>query len=99
MKNTALTAIIPKPLRNKYLLTLVVFLVWMLFLDKHNFMLQYNLASTCSNYEHEIVEYKEQIIQLKTDLKDLDKDQEKYAREKYYMKKPNEEVFIFKQRN
>lgn len=90
-----LQSYLPFAKHNKYILTLVVFLVWMTFADKHSFMTQYQLISTCSRSEQKVAEYKESIVQVKADIKDLQQNKEKYAREKYFMKKKDEDVYIF----
>lgn len=82
---------------NFYLVTGVSFLVWMLFFDSNDFYSQYQLRKKVKALEEEKIYYKDQIEEVETDrealLKDADK-LEKLAREKYYMKKDNEDVFV-----
>ncbi len=86
---------IPAPLRNKYVLTLCLFVVWMLIFDKHDVMTQWSLGSTYYGLIEEKENYREKIKQTREDKININKDIEKYAREKYYMKRKNEDVFIF----
>jgi cell division protein FtsB len=52
------------------------------------------LNRTINRLEKEKIELKKNIENAKSDRKDLENNQEKYAREKYYMHRENEEVFI-----
>jgi len=83
--------------KNKYVLTLLVFLTWMLFFDNHNIISQKRLTNELKNYQR-IREYyldeirKDSIAtqELMTNTKNL----EKFAREKYLMKKENEDIYL-----
>lgn len=75
----------------------MAFLVWMVFFDQESFIEQFKLSRTLNNlgtqknyYEDEIEKTRGAINVLENDTAHL----EKYAREKYYMKKDNEEVFV-----
>ncbi len=88
---------IRKILLNKYFYTGLAFLVWMSFFDQDNFIEQYRLSQTLKDlrskkeyYLREIAKNKQKIKLLETDSAYL----EKFAREKYYMKKDNEEIFV-----
>ena len=85
---------IPKPLRNKYLLVLAVFFFWMIFIDRHDFITQWRLQRAVDQMQEEKELYIEKIEQAKQDRLDLEVNKEKFAREQYYMKKRNEDVFI-----
>ncbi|TVZ55751.1 cell division protein FtsB [Lutibacter sp. Hel_I_33_5] len=85
-----------KILTNKYVLILAVFIVWMTFFDENSFFThnKYNkeiedLQKTVNFYKSEIKEDKETIKKLKDSLQ-----LERYAREKYYMKKENEDIYL-----
>ena len=85
-----------KIVSNKYLLISLLFGVWMLFLDNYSYMDQRQINNQIDElqdnkkyYQDEIRKDKENITLLKN------QDQvEKYAREKYHMKKDSEDVFI-----
>lgn len=86
-------------LRNKYVLTVVVFLVWLTFFDRYNLVDMMGNANTIKSMNSEIKYYKAKISQDSTRIIELTSDNEnleKYAREQYLMKKANEEIFIVK---
>jgi cell division protein DivIC len=85
-----------KFLSNKYVWVSLSFLTWMVFLDnysyfEHRFLdRQINeLEDNATYYQGEIKKDEENIKQLKNPLQ-----VEKYAREKYYMKKDSEDIYI-----
>lgn len=84
-------------LKNKYFLATVFFVVWMLFFDRNDLMSQYDYCSQLSKLENEKEFYTKETAQVKTDLDELTTNKErleKFAREKYLMKKDNEDVFV-----
>ena len=88
---------IPKVFRNFYMVTGLIFLTWMLFLDSNDFMSRFKLSSKLRSLENEKAYYEEKIKEVEKDHKELFGDREsleKFAREKYLMKKENEDVFI-----
>jgi cell division protein DivIC len=88
---------LPKPLRNGYILSGLAFLVWMLFLDSNNLIARFQLSGKLSDLEDERVYYEEKIKEVEKDRDELFGDREsleKFAREKYLMKKDNEDIFI-----
>jgi len=83
-------------LKNKYVWVLLFFCVWMLFLDNYS-QLEHRvlnkeikeLETNKKYYQDEIRKDQQQINALK------DPNQvEKYAREKYYMKRQNEDIYV-----
>lgn len=94
--NNRFAAVLPY-LKNKYLLTLVGFLVWLSFFDKNDFITTWSyrqklnqLRAEKSYYESEIEKNKKYLEHLRTRPENL----ERFAREKYLMKKENEEIFV-----
>jgi len=85
---------IPAPLRNKYFILLAVFITWMIFFDKHDFLTQWRLQQTLNKMEEDRTYYDEKIQETWQDKQDNENDPEKYAREHYYLQKDNEDVFI-----
>jgi cell division protein FtsB len=88
---------IPALFRNKYFLTILVFLIWIILLDSNNLLLriremrELNRLKTDKEYYTEKVEVdRSKLQELKTDDHNL----EKFAREQYRMKKPDEDLFI-----
>lgn len=80
---------------NKYSVSVSLFVVWMLFFDKHNVFTQWNLRSTVRELETSIEEYQEQLQITEAAHRDLMINKEKFAREKYLMHRPDEDIFIF----
>ncbi len=88
---------IPKFFRNFYVVAGLIFLTWMLFLDSNDFMSRYKLSAKLRSLENERTYYEEKIKEVEKDREELFGDREsleKFAREKYLMKKENEDVFI-----
>ena len=88
---------IPPPLRNKYLLTIVIFILWLLLFDSNNLIARYKemkelhkLKTDREYYMQRIESDKKKLHELKTDNHNL----EKFAREQYHMKNPDEDLYI-----
>ena len=86
--------LVPKPLRNRYVWVLALFLVWMLFIDRRNFIDQWRLSRTIKQLERDKQYYREQIDETRRARQELEENPEKVARERYYMHKSDEDVFI-----
>ena len=75
----------------------MAFVVWMVFFDQESFIDQFRLSRTLKNLESQKIYYQEEIEKTRGAINVLETDTahlEKYAREKYLMKKDNEEVFV-----
>ncbi len=100
MKNPLKKPISKKPwlkiISNKYLLILLLFGTWMLFLDNYSYMDQRVLNKQIEELQNNKKYYQDEIRKDKENIKLLkNQDQvEKYAREKYYMKKDSEDIYI-----
>lgn len=88
-----------KVLKNKYVIASVAFLVWMLFFDPKDWGLitaRNNKLSELKQSEKQLTllikDTRKELSLLKTDAASI----EKYAREKFFMKKDNEDLFIVK---
>jgi len=84
--------------RNKYFLTVMAIIVWLLFFDKNDVFTQYELIQKCRKLEKEKQYYLAEIENNKVNLNELrtnKKSLETFSREKYLMKKENEDVFVF----
>jgi cell division protein DivIC len=91
---------LPWYIKNPYFFVSLFFVVWMLFFDTNNFFYQMKLNRKISVLEDQKDYYAEQIDKvyvLKDELFSNDIKKEKFAREKYFMKKDNEDVFIIVQ--
>ena len=84
-------------LKNKYFVVSLAFLVWMVFFDKNDLFSQYQYHQQLSKLKHERDFYQKETAKATQDLDELTSDKqtlEKFAREKYLMKKANEDVFV-----
>jgi len=86
-----------RTLKNKYVLTLLIFFLWLLLFDQNNLVERRKLNREYEQllqekeyYLKKIEEDRKRIQELKTDDENL----EKFAREQYLMKKDNEDLFI-----
>ena len=86
-----------KVFRNKYLSSVIVFVVWILFFDRNDLWTQWDRKQELQKLETSKTFYENEIATTKKDLMDLNNNPavlEKFAREKFYLKKANEEIFI-----
>lgn len=83
--------------RNKYFVVTLAFVVWMVFFDKNDLFSQYQYHSQLSKLKHERDFYQKETAKVHQELDELTSNKEeleKFAREKYLMKKANEDVFV-----
>jgi len=83
--------------KNKFFWVTAAFLVWMLFFDKNDLLSQYQYHQQLSKLKTERNFYTEETEKVTKDLSELTSNPaqlEKFAREKYLMKKDNEDVFV-----
>ena len=85
-----------KPFKNIYVLSLIGFAIWMLFFDAHSWLLHHDLNKDIESLENEKAYYKSEMKKDKKSIEELTTEEglEKMARETYYMKKPNEDIYI-----
>ena len=83
-------------LGNKYYLTLVAFIIWMLFFDNYSYFEHRFLNEQIDELNDNKKYYKSEIAKDSVKIKNLKNDNmtEKYAREKYFMKKDSEDIYI-----
>jgi len=93
---------IVKNKKTKYIIVLALFALLMLFSKNNNIFYYHNISKQKKELEKRKEQYKNEIrkdsINTAIILKDLDA-AEKYGREKYLMKKDNEDIFIIKRKN
>ena len=92
---------IPKPLKNKYIITLTAFSIWIIFIDDYNIIKQRKIKKSINKLEIERKTYLKNIKQDSIREHNLiynQKEQEKVAREKYLMKKKNEDIYVIKKK-
>ena len=85
-----------KILANRYVLVLIFFTIWILFLDNYSYLEHRVLDKEIEEIEDNINYYKTEIKKDSASIKHLKNNDrvEKYAREKYYMKRENEDIYI-----
>ena len=85
-----------KFMSNKYVLILLFFITWILFLDNYSYLDQRVLNKQIEELEDNKKYYQDEIRKDQENIKHLKNPNqiEKYAREKYYMKKDSEDIYI-----
>lgn len=86
--------------RNKFFLVSLAFVVWMIFFDKNDLFSQYQYRQQVNKLKQERDFYQRETAKVTKDLDELTSNPqklEKFAREKYLMKKDNEDVFVIVQ--
>ena len=86
-----------KYINNKYVYTGLVFLIWWVYFDQESLVVQYNIANIKAGLEDQKEYYRVEIEKDEVSINTLQNDTvllEKYAREKYLMKKDNEDIYI-----
>lgn len=94
--------LIPTWLKNKYFLSAAAFIAWILFFDPRDVFTQIEhhkelkeLQESKAWYQKEIAKESAEAEQLKTNPATV----EKYAREKYLMKRENEDLFVIPEKH
>ncbi len=90
-------AAIPKFLKNKYAFSALLLLVWMMFFDQNDLIYQAKMSLHLSELQEKKGYFENQIEEVKQDRHELfggAESIEKFAREKYWMKKDDEDIFI-----
>lgn len=92
---------IPKKLipyvNNRYVLTFLGALIWLSFFDRNDFITTWTYHKKLKGLQNEKSYYESEVIRYTEDLNNLlsnPSNMERYAREKYYMKKDNEDLFV-----
>lgn len=85
-----------KPFKNLFVLVTAGFIIWMLFFDTHSYLLHRDLNKDIEALEAEKEYYRNEMKKDQKAINTLSTEEgvEKVARETYYMKKPNEEIYI-----
>lgn len=93
---------LPKFTKNFYFIIGASFLLWMVFIDSNDFLSQYKLTKKLNNLEQEKSYYTNKIEEVKEEREELLSNKElleKFAREKYLMKKKTEDIFVVVDKN
>lgn len=86
----------PALLRNRFLLVGLFFIIWMLFIDNYSFLEHRVLNKITKDLEDNKAYFQDEILRDQKAVKRLKNGEatEKYAREQYYMKRDNEDIYI-----
>ena len=88
-------------IKNKYMLTLSAFLLWMLFLNDIDLVFVVQTRAELADLRSQVEHLQEETDRARESLIDLNTNQEsleKFAREEYLMRKPLEEIFLIKEK-
>ena len=90
-----------KVLSNKYILIGCLFFIWMLFLDSNSWLIHRELNNELQQLDDNKEYYRKEIKTDEKLIKTLEDSVglEKFAREKYFMKKENEDIYIIEHQN
>jgi len=88
-----------KHITNRFVIAVIVFVIWILFIDDNSLIYLHGLNKDISELEQKKAFYQEGIQRQKQDLKDLNNPQklQKYAREKLLMKKEGEDIYLIEE--
>ncbi len=88
---------LPPAFRNFYFVCGAVFLVWMTFLDSNDLITRFKMSSKLGDLEDEKEYYTQKIVEVEKDRNELMTNKElleKFAREKYLMRKESEDIYV-----
>ena len=82
--------------KKTYIIIILFFVVWMIFFDTNSVLMHFELNQKIKKLEDQKNYYKKEINKDKASINEIESDSgiEKYAREKLFMKKENEEIFL-----
>jgi cell division protein FtsB len=89
-------------LKNKYVIIIFLFIVWIIFFDNYNLIRQSKIKKEIKQLEENKSFYTKEIKKDSTEYHELlnsDEKKEKFAREKFLMRKENEDVYIIRKKN
>ena len=87
-------------LRNKYFIAFAALIIWLVFFERHSIIQQWRINSTLNELKREKSFYEEEIYKDSLAIDEIKNDTdalERLAREKYYMKKEGEDIFIIEE--
>lgn len=90
-----------RKLLNKYLISAIVFIVWMLFFDQNSYMIHRELDKQIRELKHDRKSYSEKLEKEKARIEEMKSDSteiERVARERHYLKKKDEDIFIIEEK-
>lgn len=93
---------IPSYLKNKYVIIITLFIIWIVFFDNYNLIRQSKIKKEIKQLEENKNFYSKEIKKDSAEYHELlnsDEKKEKFAREKFLMRKENEDVYIIRKKN
>ena len=88
---------LPPAFKNFYFVSIIVFVIWMTFFDSNDWINRFRMSNKLRTLKNEKEYYESKIKEVEKDRMELMGNKElleKFGREKYLMKKDNEDVFI-----
>lgn len=101
-ENQSLSKKFFKTIANKYIIVFLVFAIWMIFFDTNSILVHKKLDDEISEINHKIGYYQEKYQKDSIEyyqLRSSREAREKYARENYFMRKKDEDIFIIVHKN
>ena len=81
---------------NKYTLVIIAFVIWVSFFDRYSLITQFKLSRNVDKLEERKADYEKQLEEAIVERQTINRDIEKYGREKYYFHKPDEQIILIK---
>lgn len=91
---------LPPALRNFYVITGACFIIWLTFLDSNDLISRFKMGAKLRSLEDEKEYYIQKVSEVEKDRTELMTNKElleKFAREKYLMKKETEDIFVIEE--
>lgn len=88
--------------KNKFIALSIIFVVWILFFDENNIFYRFKLSDKLNDLKEQKQYFEKEIKNTQFEIDEIMGDPEKlvkFAREKYLMKKDNEDIFIIINKN
>ncbi|MDJ0645941.1 MAG: septum formation initiator family protein [Flavobacteriaceae bacterium] len=85
-----------KFISNRYVIILLIFIVWMLFFDENSYFIHRDVNKELNQIVSDTTYFRREINKDKKEMSDLKNPDslEKFAREKYHMKRKDEDIYI-----
>ena len=83
-------------LKKTYVIIILFFVLWMTFFDTNSLLMHFELNQKIKKLKNQKIYYQNEIKKDRTSINEIESDSgiEKYDREKLFMKKGNEEIFL-----
>ena len=88
----------PSVFKNSYQIILGLFVFWIAFIDKHNLITQYRLNAEIGKLKAKRVLFQKKLEEVQRETAEARTNKERLARELYYMRAANEDVFVIQKK-